>query len=478
MNVKLRIAVFAFCAVLSQLAGSRLLAADFPYLFKDPLGVEEKLPKDAGQAGQRELKKDFSVPLTLDEAVDLALSGNPRIKSSWGDIKIQAGLLGESYGAYLPTLSGGVNWADDSIKYSDSRYASTHTNKYTWQVSAGWKLFDFGGRSANRSYAEQLLASALASHDAMLQSVLADLVQAYFDAITAHAGLSAKTRVEELAYRTYQSALDREGKGALSKSDTLRAKTAHARAVLDKNRAEGQYYKSLAVLRGQLGIAPDGALSVPVGLDDASSKGIIEKQLAELLEEARKQHPAILSAQKQLDAANEHLTVVKASGLPTVSLSTTYYQNTRQGEAVTASGARETTVILGISIPLFEGFTTTYKIMGERSRIEKQSAVLADAEQKVARDIITAHADAVAAYRNLGASLALLETAGQSLEVSQRKYDKGAADLSEVLSTQTALAEASAERVQCLADWNKSRLQLLAAIGRLDRNFTHKQSVK
>lgn len=470
MSVRSSIALFVFSAVLVLLSALRGLAADFPYLFKDPLGVEDKLPKGLGQAEPGELKKDFSTPLTLDEAVDLALSRNPRVKSSWGDIKVQAGLLGESYGAYLPTLSGGVNWADDTIKYSDSRYPSTHTNKYTWQVSAGWKLFDFGGRSANRSYAEQLLASALAGHDATLQSVLSDLVQSYFDAITAHAGFSGKTRVEELAYRTYQSALDREGKGTISRSETLRAKTAHARALLDKNRAEGQYHKSLAVLRGQVGIAPDVALTVPVGLDKVPSKEVMEKQLSELLEEARKQHPAIISAQKQLDAAKERLTVVKSTGLPTLSLSTTYYQNTRQGEAVTATGARETTVILGVSIPLFEGFATTYKIMGERSRIEKQAAVLTDAEQKVARDIMSAHADAVAAYRNLGASLELLETAEQSLEVSQRKYGKGAADLAEVLSTQTALAEALTERVQCLADWNKSRLQLLAAVGRLDKS--------
>jgi outer membrane protein len=47
----------------------------------------------------------------------------------------------------------------------------------------------------------------------------------------------------------------------------------------------------------------------------------------------------------------------------------------------------------------------------------------------------------------------------------QRKFDKGAADMLEMLSTQAALSDAQQERIRCLAEWRSARLRLLAAAG-------------
>lgn len=448
---------------------------EFPYLFKDPLRsmpeVVEKgviLPGDSTPI-PRTIQKDFKQPLTLNEAVDLALSNNQQVKSAWADIKVQAGALGESYAAYLPTIRGVVNYTKDNISYSDSRYPSVDTNSFTGQASANWRIFDFGGRAASRHSAENLLTAALSSYDATLQDALTKVIQSYFDAMTASASLTAKTKDEEVAQGTLRSAQDREAKGVVSQSDTLRAKTALARASLDKNRAQGEYQKALAVLGHHLGLPSTITLVLPSELHEQQDATVEKKELSRWLEEAQKTHPAIISARKQLEAAQGQVTVAKSAGLPTLDLSGNYYQNTRPGEAVTKD-ARETTAIIGISIPLFEGFSTTYKIRGAQAKVEKQTAALADIEQQVAMYVIKAHADTVSSLQNLGASATLLESAQNALAVSQRKYDKGAADITEVLSTQSALADALNERVRCLAEWHSSRLQLLASVGKMGRH--------
>jgi len=84
-------------------------------------------------------------------------------------------------------------------------------------------------------------------------------------------------------------------------------------------------------------------------------------------------------------------------------------------------------------------------------------------------DVIKAYASAVSSLGNLGASVVLLESAQKALAVSQRKYDKGAADITEILSTQADLANAMNERVRCLAEWHASQLQLLASAGKMGR---------
>ncbi|MBW4057015.1 MAG: TolC family protein [Proteobacteria bacterium] len=448
---------------------------EFPYLFKDPLrtmpDVVEKgviLPGDSTRIPLM-VQKNFAQPLTLDEAVDLALSNNQKVKGAWADIKVQSGAVGEAYATYLPVVNGSANWTKDNIHYSDSRYSSTDASRYTFQASATWRIFDFGGRTANRRSAENLLASALASYDATIQDALSGVIQAYFDAVTASASLKAKTEDEAIAKSTLSSAQEREAKGVISQSDTLRATTALAKASLDKNRAWGDYQKSLALLRYYLGLPGDTELVLPPGLNEQQGGAVERKELSLWLVEAQKNHPMIASLKKQLEAAQQQVTVAKSAGLPTINLSGNYYQNTRPGEAVTPSGAQETTLVVAVTLPLFDGFASTYKLRGAQAKVEKQAAALADIEQQVAREVIKAYSDTTTALQNLEASATLLESAQRALAVSQRKYDKGAADITEVLSTQAALADAWNERVRCLSEWHSSRLQLLSSTGRMGR---------
>lgn len=473
MNVKLGI-VAALLLAACIIVPLRALAIDF-YMFSDPLRamppLVEKGPVLPGDSTPvpRSIEKDFSQPLTLSEVVDLALSNNPKTKLAWADIKIQANALGGANAQYLPTLNGSVNWTKDKIDYSDPRYPSTDTNRYTGQVSAVWRILDFGGRSANKKAAKSTLAAAIASFDATLQGAMAGAIKAYFDAMTAKASLDAKTKDADIANSILASAKEREAKGAISQSDTLRAATALAKANLDENRTFGDYQKALAVLRYQLGLAIKTELVLPQGGEEQLHWNAENKELSLWLQDAQKKHPAILAAREQLEAARQQVKVTRSAGLPVVNLYGNYYQNTRPGEAVTP-GVQETTLSVALSVPIFDGFTSTYKVRGAEAQVEKQAASLADTERQIAMGIIKAYADMTSSLRNLDASKTLLESARASLEVSQRKYAKGAADITEVLSTQSALADALNERVRCVNDWYSARLQLLATAGSLGRS--------
>jgi outer membrane protein len=476
MNVKLSRAgvILLSVAVMSWPAlGQSFEYSDAPYFFTDPLktmpGVVEKgavLPGDAAPFSC-EAPPDLARPLSLSEAVDLALCNNRQIKSTWADIKIRAGSLGEARASYYPTVTATPAWTSDWIAYMSSNSPSNNTNGFTFQASATWRVFDFGGRAANTRAADSLLSAALASHDATLQRALTDVIQAYFNAMTTAATLKAKTDNEEIARNIMNSAKAREAKGAISQSDTLRATTALAKAALDKNRAYGDYQKMLAVLGNILGLSGNTTIVLP---QELSEQGDAEnKELGIWLEEARQKHPAIIAARKRLEATQHQETIARSAGRPTLNLVGNYYLNNRLGESVTSVSSMDTTLMVSLSIPIFDGFASTYKLRGVQAQIERTTAELADVEQQVAMGIIKAHADTTSALRNLESSAVLLDAAKSSLAVSQRKYDKGAADISEVLSTQAALSDAWQERVRCLAEWHSGRLQLLASVGQMGR---------
>ena len=461
------------CALISVLATLTASAFDPVAPFLDPLQtLPPVIESGAWLPGDSEpvpcpSHKDFSAPLVLAEAIDLALCNNPQIKAAWAAIKVQAGAVGEARAAYLPTLSTTVTQLQTHTAFPGSAVAATTTHGKTIYGTFAWRLFDFGGRDANREAANSLLVAAIASHDASLQKTLRGVIQAYFDAQTARATFQAKEQSEATAGRTLNTAQRRELHGAVSRGDTLQATTALAKASLDKNRAIGDYRKALSVLVYALGVPPQTTVLL---IDDFSGKeGLETRSLAEWMDLAQANHPAIVAARAQWASAKQKITATRSEGLPTLDFSANYYQNGYPGQGLAPTQSQVSSLGLSIAIPLFEGFSRTYKIRGAEARAEQSEAEMRDTEQNILMEVVKAHADATAALQNLQASEKLLNAAEESLKASQRKYDKGAADILEILNTQLALSEAQLERIRCLAEWRSARLRLLANAGRMGR---------
>lgn len=68
---------------------------------------------------------------------------------------------------------------------------------------------------------------------------------------------------------------------------------------------------------------------------------------------------------------------------------------------------------------------------------------------------------------NLEASERLLNSARSAVRSLENRYAKGAADVLELLSTQSALSDALQERVRYLSEWRSTRLRLMASAGAL-----------
>src|SRR6185437_10980346 len=114
------------------------------------------LPNDIASAPCSTLTQADS-PLSLARAVDLALCHNSQIRASWAVIREQAAAVGEAKAAYWPAMSVTVAELNDRTGYPTSSLpASNRTGDFVYS-SFVWRLFDFGGRGANRRAAQARL---------------------------------------------------------------------------------------------------------------------------------------------------------------------------------------------------------------------------------------------------------------------------------------------------------------------------------
>lgn len=410
---------------------------------------------------------DLSRPVLLDVAIDLALCHNPQIKGAWAGIRVQAAAVGEARAAYLPTVMGSVSRSNDQTNYPNGSFPNTSTTSNTVYGNLVWRLFDFGGRDANRRSANALLKAALANNDALLQKTLASVIAAYFDAQTTQATWQAKKTNEALAKQTLATARKREAHGVGSLTDTMQAATALAKAALEKSRALGAYEKALSVLVYSLGIAPGSPLLLAEDVADKSK--VISRDLNGWIEEAQRLHPAIVAAREQLESSKQKVTAVRSEGLPSIDFTGNFFQNGRPNQGLSLVKTEETLVGFTLNIPLFDGFARTYKVRGAQAQVDQKEAELQDTEHQILMEVVKTYADSKSALENLAASQLLLDSAQTTLNSVQKKFDHGAADILEILSTQTALSEAKMERIRCLAEWRSAKLRLFANAGLLGK---------
>jgi outer membrane protein len=454
-----------------------------PALAIDPFGTSRQVPLTPaspvlGGSGNVDPCSfgELGAPLRLLEAVERSLCRNPKTHEAWANVQARAAAVGASWAAYLPSATG--TWQDlrdySAVKVKDIPALSTSSKAVvqTTAISLGWVLYDFGHREATLDNARQMLAAAQADLDANLQQAFLQAAKDYFAAQAAQSSWEATQEIVKATGESEEAAHVRVDKGVAAVSDQLQAQTAYAQAVLNRVKAEADLKTKLGALAIDMGIDPDCAIQLPEAGEDAQADAGFTQSAHDLIEEAKRTHPSIVVAERQLAAAVANEQIVRAQGLPSISLSA---KTTRSDQPASPGlGApplsalnRDSYFGLQVQVPLFEGFGREYQVQQARAQTEAQRGHLTDVEQQVAQDVWNSYQTLKADTDNLRNTETVLSSAQHAFDVSQQRYLGGAANILEVLNVQTTLANAQQQQIQALSDWRTARLQFAASLGKL-----------
>ncbi len=406
---------------------------------------------------------DMGRALLLADAVDLALCSNPQLRDTWAQIKVQVAQVGQARSAYLPTMSAQISELNNRTVYPGFASANNTTQGHMTYASLNWLLLDFGGRAANLDVSNDALKAAIDDHNAEMQKLLGEVISDYFNAIAAQAKVDASIKAKELAHRIEDSANRRLQHGTGDRGDLTQAQTAAAKADLSLARDTGERDKSLAELIYALGLVPGTTIVLPNLLAPDESRAVAA--LTDWIHFAEHYQPAILAAQRRWAAAQAKIRSSRSDGLPSLSFVATYDQNGYPNQGLQPIQNNITTIGLTLNVPIFDGFMQHYKIDEAKAQADVAHAQMQDAEHQILKQVVSAYGDAVMAFDAIDASRSLLESARVNMESAQNRYDHGVGTMIELLTAQSSLTDARQQWVQSLAQWEASRLELLAASG-------------
>jgi len=440
---------FMGCMVLGMMRV--LVAEDF-----DPLDTKSLLPKQQATFVTC-TTTDLTKSLGLSDVVMAALCNNPQTKIAWQTSLYQAAQVGVSRSAYLPTLS-----ATGSVLRSESSETKSG-NQENIGVTLSYLLYDFGKRDATYDNARALLDVALFSENGTIQNVFLSAIQAYYTLFGSNASLEASREAERSALESLNAAKTRYTVGTATPADTLQAQTAYSQAMLNRIQAEGNVKSAQGELASVLGMMPDTTIQLQNPLLILPSD-TFEKNIRALMEEAQRLRPDLMAASAKIKAAEANVKAAKADHMPTFSLSAT----SGHTDTVFNTSQRSSSIGLYVSIPIFTGFNTKYKVQAAQQQLKINEAEYEKLSQDASLEVYKTYQTLVSETQATRTSSDLVASAQASYDLSLGRYKAGVGTILDLLTAQSALASAKQQHIQSLYNWYITKASLAKAMGSLD----------
>ena len=425
-----------------------------------PKSTHITLPENILKSGQS---------LSLLAIVDIALRNNPETAAAWARARSAAAAYESSKGSYYPQLGAtagtGYVWG-----HSDNGTSSFTHRDSLWDLGLNWLIYDFGGREAFVDEAREALIAADWSHNTVIQDIIFTVENAYYNYVTAKALLEAQQATYKEAETNLAASKDRHHAGVATIADVLQAKTALAQAKLALDSLQGQIQTTRGALATAMGLPANTPYDIVIPKKEIPLEETLEK-VDDYLAQAEKKRPDLAAARAQVRQAGATLRKVKAQAYPSIN-GTADYGNTYYG--TTSLYKENYSGGLQLSVPLFTGFSQRHNEEQARADEETAQARLNSLEQQVVLEVWTSYYNLKTAEQRVRTSEDLLKSATESYQVALGRYKAGVGNILDLLSAQSALESARAQRVQATADWYVSLAALARDTGTLTASSTNR----
>jgi outer membrane protein TolC len=410
----------------------------------------------------------------LPALVELSLANNPATRSAWFKALASAATVGEAKAPYYPKLS-----INASGGYSQTSYPTQNgpLGVNNLSLSPGFQiqylLLDFGRRAADLRNTIALLEAANFDFNRKIQTTIFSLQQSYFSHTAAIAQEEAAAANLTLSRSLCDMVTAQKQSGLATAPDLLAAIKTLSRAELDLSTAQRNVTVTLGALRTIAGLPANAPLKVAPPSGNTHLDTISEK-VDQLIERAIANRPDLAAKTSNIRAAQAATDRAKSDFLPKLSLQGTYNNDSfgfyaRQGgtSGTYYGNYNEVGAFAVLSWDLFDGFERVEKV---KKRQAEESQARADAQAtllETTRDVWTAYNDSLKARKQVTYATSLQNSAKEDFDSLQAAFQNGLATITDLLSSQSALANARFEEANAESDYLLSLASLALSIGHI-----------
>ena len=418
-------------------------------------------------------------PLSLDEAVARTRASHPTLRGATAGVEEAAARVDEAKSGWYPRVNVHEAWqrgnnpvfAFSSLlsqrRFTAADFAIDRLNNpdamtnHQFAVNTEAFLFDGGVTRAAVAQARAGKTVAEAQRRMAERDLAMATVDAYVDVVRRDAALGASRRAVDAAVADLDRAQARFDAGVVTEADALAVKVRHAQlaaqaAMLDAER------RVAAERLNALIDAPPGATFVLDALREtpAPTESADAAVTAAL---AARDEVVLADAEREMGRAG--VDRAKAAFMPTIGAQAGAEWNGN------TFGSREGNWFVGAEIRLnvFNGFADRARRAAAEAATRGTDARRETVLRDIRLDVLDAHARLTAAVAQVAIGRDAASQAAAAHQIVRDRYEHGLVDITTVLESARAVADADARAVAARADAQRAAVAFERALGRFPR---------
>ena len=439
---------------------------------------------------QENLYAEYNEPLkeqyNLASLIDVAQKNNPETRIVWELAKKAATNVGMVESTYLPVITATAlsGYQRGTLKLPhndlvDKIDISNHV--FIPAITFQWLLFDFGQRGALADAAKHASLASDLNFNLFHQKNIHDVTIAYY----AYGAAQKKTKITyealERSKSLFYAVEQKKARGLATVLDIALAKQQVSQLEFQNVLASGKEREQYQLLLSSIGMSPLKTINIQYNDED-----VLPDDIAPLTHErirnALAQRPDILANYELTQAAIKTTQSVESDYFPKVYLAGAVAGGNSSLDVQGLPGINQSTsssnILIGISIPLYEGGIRQARIKNAQSDIFISQENLRKSQEVAIREMSLTENALKSAIEANKAAKNLVETTQLSYTASVDFYKNGLGTVTEINAAEIVLLTAELAHIDSYTSSVIAAVDLAFALGDIEHvipNFEYQK---
>jgi len=422
-----------------------------------------------------------STPLTLRQAVNIALEKNPQRKAALADTRAATAGVKQAKSVLYPHVmfSETATSGDDPVyvfgsKLRQQRFGMadfalnalnrpTPLGNFSTRFGGTWNLFDSlaSWRSVNR--AEQMKDLTDSQLERTSQEIVYHVVESYYSVLLAGKQLQLAEQAMKTAEAILERSRNRVQSGVVVQSDSLSAEVRVASRKQELIRAQNNLAMARALLGAAMGLSTQSDFELS---DPLTERMLPSAPLEELEKRAIEKRPDLNGIRWQEAAQQQSVSIAKSSFGPRVNA----FAGWEADNPTFVSGGGGNNWLAGIEVQfdLFEGGAKQAQLSRERAMQDKVAAVKEMATDAIRLEVRRAYYDLDAARKQIEVARSSIAESQESLRIDQDRYEAGLSTVTDLLAAEDAARRTQTDYWETVCRYSTGYAALELASGTLN----------
>ena len=407
------------------------------------------------------------IQLTLDQALEIALSESNTIKIADMTVEKSGYAKKGSYASLYPNISASGSYQRTLLKQvmvmdmggNPMEIKVGRDNNISAAASASMPLI-------NAQLWESLKLSGMDVEMAVEQarsskiSLIKQVKQSFYAVLLAKESLNVMTQVYDNAQKNYEKTEQRTLVGKASEVDRLRAQVTLMNAEPNVSSAENAVLLATWQLKAVMGIDLNTEMEVIGDLTDYTDYMLTPYVVKDDLSG----NSSLAQLELQGRMLESTIRMQKKQYIPTLAASINYNYSAMGDEEL--RWFPSSTAALSLSIPIFDGFAKHNNIMQSKKTKDMLELQREDTERNLRIGIRNYNDHMALCIKNYQAANSTVEVAQKSYQITEKMYEVGKATLVELNDAQLALEQAQLTQAQAIYDFMVAQANLDEMLGK------------